>query len=941
MLELIARRLAIGVISLFITSLVFFIGAELVPGDFATEMARMHAQIGERVDYDLIEIVREGLGLYQPVHERYFEWLNGVLHGDFGRSWSNRTEVSDLIGKRLPNTLFLALVTSLIAIPLSVGLGVFSAAKQGSRSDRFVTVFSLGALSVPEFVMAYLLVFLLAVTVPIFPAIAINVDSMTLPQRLHAIALPVLTLTLTMMASIARLTRAAVLNVLGREFIEMARLKGLSPYRILMHHAMPHAIAPVINIVILAVASLVVGTFVVEFVFAYPGIGQLMLEAVRLQHMPIVQACGLIFATTYILLVLVADIVSIVANPRVADRELPAPRHERPKQNQTQYPYWAKQGPTVAGLVLLIAVPWLAHHYGQRGIEVADFDRSIRPPRDEHQRAELKSDALFSEREGIVRPVHNAYFMPVGQSASAQHSLNGRISIGVMDLIGQQPQQMRIRRFGSLPAHDVEFFTYNDYLVPVARNIIRLDPDGEGWDVLLAPGRVWAEPGDKGFSRAAFPFTLVSPKWSLTRNGLATFVYNDRSVSNLRFQVVQEAAPGRQWDAAGQTGLTYAARSYEQYEAHRQRFQQELKNTYEIRPYDSLKDRYDGWALSVFDGRFNRRNISVSGVIIDEVVYSSPCRTRFGDYPYCQYMYHGVYSISKSLGAMVAMLRLAEKYGEQVFELRIQDFVPLRPAHRGWQNVTFGDALNMATGVGDLEPVKVNHYVDSDNTSVAVAVYDSLSARGKLQAIQSLSNYPWGPGEVFRYRTSDTFVLAAAMDQFLKHQEGSHAHLWDMVSREVFEPIGIYSLPALHTREADGSRGVPLLGDGMILTVDHLAKLIKLLRNQGRHNGGQILSEQGLRDALQADGGTGLPTGWHNEDGEDRYHMSLWLLPYRAHFGCDVWIPSMSGYGGNYVLLMPNGITAFRFADGRASNLGTWDSSWLRYVTDYMRPLCR
>lgn len=940
MLELIARRMAIGAVALFTTSLVFFVGAELVPGDYATELARMRAQIGERVDFDNIEIVREALGLYRPLHVRYFEWLNDVLHGDFGKSWANRAEVSELIAKRLPNTLFLALVTSLIAVPLSVGLGIFAAAKQGSRADRLVTVFSLSALSIPEFVMAYLLVFVLAVTLPIFPAVAVNVDSMSFMERLHAIALPVLTLTLTMMASMARLTRATVINVLSREFIEMARLKGLSAYRILMHHAMPHAIAPIINITILAVANLVVGTFVVEFVFAYPGIGQLMLEAVKLQHMPVVQACGLIFATTYILLVLIADIVSIVANPLVAERELPAFKRAHRRLRQIKYEHGMRVATIAAGLMLLVAVPLLAHHYGQRGIEVADFDRSARAPDDLLERTELTLKQLFSKAEEIVTPVHNAYFGAVDGSLPARHVLNGSLFIEKMELMGQRPQQLRVQRFGAVPAYEAEFFTHDGHLVPTQRDIVRLGVDGD-WDVLLSPGRVWSEPQDEGFSRASFPFTLVSPKWSLTRNGLATFVYTDQSVSNLRFQIVQESAPGGQWDAAGQVGLAFISRPARQYECHRRKFQQELDDWSDVRPYDSLKDRYDGWALSVFDGRFNRRNITVSGVIIDGVVYSSPCRTRFGNYPYCRHMYHGVYSISKSLGALVSMLRLAEKYGERVFDLRIRDFVPLETGHGGWQHVTFGDALNMATGVGDAEPDKVEYYVDSDRTRTAARVHDSMSVREKLSAIGDLPNYAWGPGEVFRYSTSDTFVLAVAMDRFLKQQEGPDVHLWDVVSEEVLAPIGIRHLPMVHTREADDSRGVPLLGDGMLLTVDHLAKLIELLRNHGRHNDIQILNEKALRNALRASDTTGLATGWNNEEGEDRYHMSLWLIPYRAHFGCSVWVPAMSGYGGNYVLLMPNGITAFRFADGRASNPGTWDSSWLRYVTDYMRPLCR
>lgn len=940
MLELIFRRLAIGVITLFATSLVFFLGGELVPGDFASEMARMRASIGERLNYDTMEMIREALGLYRPVHVRYFEWLNDVLHGHFGWSWAGEVEVSHLIAKRLPNTLLLAAATTVVAVPLSVGIGIISAARQGSVTDRLSTTFSLTAMSVPEFVMAYLLVFLLAVTFPLFPALAISVSYVSWPEKLRLIALPVLTLTLTMVAGMSRLTRAAVIDVLGREFIVMARLKGMTTGRILLHHAMPHAIAPIINIVILSIAGLLVGTFVVEYVFAYPGIGQLMLEAVRLQHMPVVQACGLIFAATYILLVMLADIISIVANPRIAERELPAMQRMRIKRHDAPIYSVTRHATAMVGVVLLIGGPWLASHYGQRGLEVADFDLAVRPP-DSAQRRRITAEELFAPPADIVRPVHNAFFAPVGEVLPATHEFRGWLSTEPAQIIGQRPQQTRVATFGTFPGLKQEFYSHAGYLIPVNRAFIEPLSKADDWGILLSPGRVWTEAGDGGLSRAAFPFTLIGPRWGVTRNGLATFVYSEESVSDLRFQIVQEAAPGDQWDAAGQASMDYEPAPASRYDRSRQSFLRELEQRESVRPYGELSDRYDSWALSVFDGRYNRRNITISGVIIEDVVYASRCRTRFGDYPYCGYMYHGVYGVTKSLGAMVAMLWLAEKYGEQVFDLRILDYAPVQAGHDGWRGVTFADALNMATGIGSLEPKRIEGYVESDRTPLAENVRRARGAAGKLEAVAGFANYPWGPGEVFRYRTADTFVLAMAMENFLRSRQGPQARLWQALSEEVFVPIGVHHLPMLHTREPDGGKGVPLLGDGLLLTVDDLAKLVRLLRNGGRHGGRQILSARGLSSALRGSGTTGLRTGWFSDDGEGRYHMSLWLIPYEAHFGCRVSIPTMSGWGGNYVLLMPNGITAFRFADGRPSNPGTWDSSWMRYVTDYMRPLCK
>ena len=325
-------------------------------------------------------------------------------------------------------------------------------------------------------------------------------------------------------------------------------------------------------------------------------------------------------------------------------------------------------------------------------------------------------------------------------------------------------------------------------------------------------------------------------------------------------------------------------------------------------------------------------------MIIDDVVYARECRTRWGDYPYCAQMRHGVYSVSKSLGALVAMLRLAQKYGEGVFDLRITDYVDIDSRHAGWRKVTFGDALNMATGIGDLEPRRVSGYVETDSTTLAGRIFAARTTNEKLKLIAAFGDYPWGPGQVFRYRSSDTFVLTIAMDRFIKSQEGPDADLWGLITREVLQPIGIDHLPVLHTAEPDGARGIPLLDIGMLPTLDEVAKLSLLLRNGGRHRGKQILSAAKLAEALGNAIPQGLPTGWPIKDGETYYHMSLWLHPFRAQSGKRVRIPAMSGAGGNYLIFNPNGITSFRFADGRYNSPGTWDSTGLREVADYIRP---
>jgi CubicO group peptidase (beta-lactamase class C family) len=369
-------------------------------------------------------------------------------------------------------------------------------------------------------------------------------------------------------------------------------------------------------------------------------------------------------------------------------------------------------------------------------------------------------------------------------------------------------------------------------------------------------------------------------------------------------------------------------------------FAKELAHQTPVRVWAELEQTYDPIMLDMIDETNNRENITLSGLIIDDAVYARPCRTRWGDYPYCDQMRHGVYSISKSLGAMLAMLRLAEKYGDDVFDLKIKDYVDITSKHDGWREVTFGDTLNMATGIGDIEPRQVSGYVSEDSTALAKKIFKTQATNEKLKLIAAFGNYPWGPGEVFRYRTSDTFVLAAAMDRFIKSKEGQNADLWSFITREVFQPIGIAHMPVLHTIEPNRARGIPMLGIGMFPTLGEVAKLVKLLRNGGQHKGEQILSEKMLDKAIGKAMSPGLPTGWQLDDGETYYNMSLWLHPYKAKNGCFLRIPAMSGHGGSYVIIMPNGITAFRFADGRENSPGTYDSSGLRKVADYIRPFC-
>jgi peptide/nickel transport system permease protein len=298
-------------VTIWAASVVIFVATEILPGDVA------QAVLGQSATHQAVENIRKQLNLDRPAYVRYFEWLGRAVRGDFGISLANRRPIATTIGPRLENTLFLAGVAAVIAVPLAILLGLLAALYRDTAFDKAISTTTLAAISMPEFLIGYLLIYLFAVKIQIFPSLARVHAGMGFAQHLYAVALPAMTLTAVVVAHMMRMTRAAIINVLSSPFIEMATLKGVPRPAIIFRHALPNALSPIINVVVLNLAYLVVGVVVVEVVFVYPGLGQLMVDAVAKRDVPLVQACGLIFAVTYVGLNLLADVLSILANPRL------------------------------------------------------------------------------------------------------------------------------------------------------------------------------------------------------------------------------------------------------------------------------------------------------------------------------------------------------------------------------------------------------------------------------------------------------------------------------------------------------------------------------------------------------------------------------------------------------------------------------------------------
>lgn len=309
--KLVAGRILAGMGSLLAVSAVVFAITAVLPGDAAEE------RLGQDATPEAVKALRHEMGLDRSPVLRYFDWLGGVATGDPGKSVVTGMPVREAVASRLPNSLLLAAVTAAFAVPLALGLGILCALWRGSAFDRFASMSAVAVVSVPEFLVATLAVLVFAVQLKWLPALSYEVNLSSPGQMLHSFALPVLSLGSVIMAQMMRMTRAAVIDQLAAPYIEMVRLKGASAARAVLFHALPNAIGPIANAVALSLSYLLGGVIIIEVIFNYPGIAKLMVDGVVQRDMPLVQACAMIFCAAYLILVMLADVCSIVSNPRL------------------------------------------------------------------------------------------------------------------------------------------------------------------------------------------------------------------------------------------------------------------------------------------------------------------------------------------------------------------------------------------------------------------------------------------------------------------------------------------------------------------------------------------------------------------------------------------------------------------------------------------------
>ncbi|MFZ5879871.1 MAG: hypothetical protein ACOY0R_10920, partial [Chloroflexota bacterium] len=541
----------------------------------------------------------------------------------------------------------------------------------------------------------------------------------------------------------------------------------------------------------------------------------------------------------------------------------------------------------------------------------------------------LLTAAALTDGFEFDSPVDESALTPPEESAPPAHTFEGRL-----ELLGENEnghiEYLRGElgtEYASLPEFDFEFVQADGWLIPVRRG--NLIADHPVWNIILEPGRVWQEAGDNGFSRASLPFALTVKGGNAAFNGTLTFLFDDERVSKVWYQVTQETTTYSRANLWGLLDASYHAEPVAGSETIRADFTAELAARMPVKPIESLAEDYPGVDVSAFGRGVTPDHMTWYGVAVNGVNYIGGCQTRFGVYPYCEAMRATSYSTAKSAFVSVAWMRLAQKYDADVANMLIKDYVPEYADSAGdWENVTFNHALDMATGNYESPGYM------TDDESEKMGVF--FGAQPYAERIRAAFSAPHRvePGTRWVYRTSDTFILTSAMQNYLATQEGTEADIYQFVVDEVYRPLGLGPGAFTSMRTADNDwQGQAEGGYGQWWVPDDIAKIGTFLLNGGKIHGEQILQPDLLAASLQQnpdDRGVSI-------DGQRMYNNSFWAsrYPQSGGYACEFWVTQMLGVSGNVVALFPNGITYYYFSDNQEF---TWDAA-LR-ESDKMIPLC-
>ncbi len=461
-----------------------------------------------------------------------------------------------------------------------------------------------------------------------------------------------------------------------------------------------------------------------------------------------------------------------------------------------------------------------------------------------------------------------------------------------------------------LPEFNFSYVQFEDYLVPVQRGLIITDQSN--YDIILEPGHIWMEEDDQGFSRASLPFALVFKGDNALLNGTLTFLFNGDSVSKAWYQITQETTTRTRVNLWGLLDAAYHPKTIPEADQVREDFKQELALRFPTQPIENLAEIYPEVDLSAFGSGVTPEHMAWYGVVVDGINYLGECNTRAGTYPYCEWMRQPSYSVAKSTFPSLTLMRLAQVYGPGVADLLIKDYVPEAAESIGdWENVTFNNALDMATG-----NYGSNQFMVDDNSQKMNEFFGSMRYTDRIFQAFNWPNKSQ-PGTTWVYRTSDTFIVTRAMQNYLQSQTGGDDDIFNYIVDQVYQPLGLGPGAFSTKRTSDNNwEGQAEGGYGLWWIPDDIAKLGSfLLQESGKINDKQILHPGLLKATLQQD-----PTDRGMRIGtDDYYNNAFWAQRFGPDqgFDCEFWVVDWQGISGNVVVLMPNGVIYYYFSDNQ------------------------
>jgi hypothetical protein len=490
-----------------------------------------------------------------------------------------------------------------------------------------------------------------------------------------------------------------------------------------------------------------------------------------------------------------------------------------------------------------------------------------------------------------------------------------------------------VQIFGSsasqLPPFSFAFVQSGDALIPIQRGAIA--STHPLWEFVLEPGKVWDEPGEKGFTRASLPFALEERNENCMHNGMLTFRFMaNGKISDVKYEIAAETCAYFQFNLWGAMTATYAPGAVAGDAQAISNYQTEIATQLPTRPIAKLAKKYPSIDVSQFGSpnEVNPADMTLYGVVVHGTNYVGGCQTRAGAYPACDYLDSPSYSLAKSIFASIMAMRTAKLHTGAMNE-KIATYVPECATAGNWGDVTFANTLDLATG-----NYNSSLYESDENSSDMSAFLAPETHAAKIAF--TCGHYPRKstPGTLWVYHTADTYTLGTALRGYYAAKGGTGDFYQDLLVGPLWQPLHLHPALAV-TRRTRDDVAQPFAGYGLTLLRDDIAKLSAFLGPQnGKIGGKQMLDKTLLDGAMQRDpNDTGLIAG----SSDFRYNNGFWAWNAQTTLACPtpVWIPMMLGYGGIVVALMPNDVTYYYVSDGNAF-------AWGRAVkeADKIKPLC-